>query len=189
MKIENDNIGNEKIEDEKTEDEKNMIREDIIKEYIDHIRNISELSDEEIESILADAVGKDQELLEIIEKLLFKRKNIKEKLVQIDIVCSCDDTSEDIHDILDIFEDIEYAYLMGDIVDELEDTGYADPRRVIVDALRTILYIDSIDEDDNVFIALNEKGEKLWKQYNSEKGIVKGIEKGVEDEVEERVEK
>lgn len=162
------------------EKEKNetIDREEIIEKYIEHVRNISELDDDEIESVINDAIEEDEEVLDVLQKFLVKREKIREKVVTLDIdtnaqeeseedQCKDDDNKEDIKDIIGIFEYIDDALLLEDIIQELKDLGYVSPGDVILDALRDeLLYVDDIDDDGNIYLALAESGEKLWELKN-----------------------
>lgn len=168
-------IGEMVIEDKVVEEQNKNDRENIIYNYIQHIRNISELNDDEIESVIDDAIEEDEELLDILRKFLEKRGKIREKVVAVEIETRDEDDDdrdedkkkEEIDDILDAFDDPDYAYPLEDIIQSLEESGHADPGTVVVCAINdNILYVDSIDEDEVVYIALTEKGDTLWEVRN-----------------------
>jgi hypothetical protein len=148
--------------------EEKMGKEQIIENYIDHIRNISELTDEEIESVINDAIEEDDEFLEVLGTFLNKRDKIREKLVTLDVVKEDEERAdeEEIEDLVSTFEDIDNAYPIEEIMERLKKTGYANPGQVIFDALEDMLYIDSIEDDGTIYFALTSTGEKLWESLN-----------------------
>ena len=160
----------EKTTEEKTTEEK---REETIENYIDHIRNMSEITDEEMESVLDEVIEEDEELLDILAKLSSKIEKISDKIIVI-IAEKEDggrekekDESHEIDDILEAFGDADCAYPLEDIIDSLKDSGYADPGTIIVDAITDgILCVDSIEEDETIYIALTKEGESLWESCN-----------------------
>lgn len=173
----------EKITEKETGDAKEKIvgntegridKEDIY-DYIEHIRNISKLADDEIESIIIDAIEEDEELLEILKKFLEKSEKISElvndKIESIENETIGEDgdkaKKKEINDILKTFEDSDYAYPLADVIGSLEDIGYERPGTIIVGAIKDkILYIDDIDEDQTIYIALTEEGGSLWESRN-----------------------
>ena len=174
MTIEEKTIGTE----EKTEEK--IDREDAIQNYIDHIRNMSEITDEEMESVLDDIIEEDEELLDILEKLSSKIEKLSDKIIVIlaekedevkekeeDEDKERDERREEIDNIIDAFDDADYAYPVEEIIESLRDSGYADPGKVIVDAISEgILCVDSIDEDEIMYFALTKEGESLWELRN-----------------------
>ncbi len=162
----------EMVIEEKVIEEK-MNKEDIIDNYIEHIRNMSELTDDEIESVVDEAIEEDEELLDVLEKFLEKRQNIREKVVRIEIETGeededKDEKKEEIDDLLEAFEDPDYAYPLEDITKSLRDSGYTDRGTVIIDALgENILCVDSIEDDEITYLALTKEGEALWKLRNT----------------------
>ena len=169
--IEEKTIGEIVIEDEEKSIEEKMSKEDIIDNYIEHIRNISELTDDEIESVINEAIEEDEELLDVLEKFIEKRQNIREKIVRIDIETrdeDKDEKKEEIGDLLEAFDDPDYAYPLEDIMESLRDSGHTDPGTIIVDAIsKNILCIDSIEDDETTYIALTKEGEALWELCNA----------------------
>ncbi len=171
-----------------------MDKEEVIEKYIEHIRNISELSDEEIESVVEDAIVEDEELLDILEQFLVKRENIKEKIVELDVIKEekeekdneeqeekeekdneeeeekeekdNEEEEEEQVDLLNTFDEVGYAYPLDDILERLKITGYTNPSSVVTDAIDDLLYVDSLDDDGTVYFALTEKGEKLWESMH-----------------------
>ena len=146
---------------------------EIIDNYIDHIRDVSELTDVEIALVMDDIFEEDEEYLDILEKFLSRRERISEKIEFIKEdrdekeEKDKDERREEIEDILEAFDDADYAYPLEDIIQSLKDSGYADPGTVVVDAMSDgILCIDSIDEDEVVYFALTKKGEALWESCN-----------------------
>ena len=62
------------------------------------------------------------------------------------------------YDVMKIFEDADYAYPLEDVIEELRKFGYVNPGSVILSSLqREILYIDSIEDDGTVFLAVTEE--------------------------------
>ena len=164
--------------EEKTNDETIKMaetsKEDIIDNYIDHIRNISELTDVEIALAIDDTIDEDEEFLDILEKFLSRGEKIDEKIEFIKEDRDekedkdKDERREEIDDILDAFDDADYAYPLEEIIQSLRDSGYPDPGTTIVDAINDgILCMDSIDEDDVTYITLTKEGESLWKSHNT----------------------
>ena len=61
-------------------------------------------------------------------------------------------------DIMKIFEDADYAYPLEDIIEELRKFGYVSPGSVVLGALqRDVLYIDSIEDDGIIYLAVTEE--------------------------------
>ena len=152
-------------------EDKKMNKEDIIDNYIEHIRNMSELTDDEIESVIDEAIEDDEELFDVLEKFLEKRHNIREKVVRIEIETNEDkeEKRKEIDGILEAFDDPDCAYPLEDIIESLKDSGYADPGIVIVDAIgENILCVDSIENDETMYLALTKEGETLWELHNSD---------------------
>lgn len=148
-------------------EEEKMEKEDIIDNYIEHVRNMSELTDEEIESVINDVIEEDNEFLEILEKFLGKRDEIREKLVILNTQKKDDDVDkEEREDLVNTFEDIDNAYPIEEIAERLKEAGYANPGQVIFDAMEDLLYIDSIEDDGTIYFALTYAGEKFWKSLN-----------------------
>ena len=164
--------------DDKTTEEKmtenKMDKEEIIDNYIDHIRDVSELTDVEIALVIDDAIEEDEEFLDILEKLLSRREKLSEKIIFIKEdrgekeEKDKDEKREEIDDILEAFDDDDYAYPLEELIESLRDSGYADPGTVIVDAISDgILCVDSIDEDEVTYLALSKEGESLWESHNA----------------------
>ena len=171
MTTEEKTIGN--IENKISETEEKMGREEIIENYIDHIRNMSELTDEEMESVLDDVIEEDEELLDILEKLSSKIEKMSDKIILIiedkedENKEEKDKKREEIDDVLEAFDDADYAYPLADIIDSLRDSGCADPATAVADAINDgILCVDSIEEDGTLYLALAKKGESLWELRN-----------------------
>ena len=66
--------------------------------------------------------------------------------------------------IAELFDDseetIELSYLSKQLLDEY---GYTKPNRLIRDALLDgLLYVDTIEDDDSVMLALTDWGESVW---------------------------
>ena len=103
--------------EEKTNDETIKMaetsKEDIIDNYIDHIRNISELTDVEIALAIDDTIDEDEEFLDILEKFLSRGEKIDEKIEFIKEDRDekedkdKDERREEIDDILDAFDDAD----------------------------------------------------------------------------------
>ncbi len=153
------------VEEEKMGEE--MEKVDIIDNYIEHVRNMSELTDEEIESIINDVIEEDNEFLEILEKFIGKRDEIREKLVILGAQKKDEDIDEEEReDLVNTFEDIDNAYPIEEITERLKEAGYTNPGQVIFDAMEDLLYIDSIEDDGTIYFALTYAGEKFWKSLN-----------------------
>lgn len=57
-----------------------------------------------------------------------------------------------------IFDDPECAYSLIDVMEELEEIGYENPGGIITLALQdNVLYVDSIDKDGTVYLALRSE--------------------------------
>lgn len=165
----------EKTEEKTTEEniveksEDIIDKEDIIDGYIEHIRNISKLANEEIESIIIDVIDEDKEFLEILRKFLEESEKISE-LVNDKIESNTNEEEgdktekkEEIDDILEAFDDSDYAYPLEDLTKSLRDTGRENPGAIILGAINDkILYIDDIDEDETMYLALTPEGTSLW---------------------------
>lgn len=72
---------------------------------------------------------------------------------------------EENHDIVDdikkIFENYEYAYPLEDIIEEIKNLGYKNPGMIITNAIQDdLLYVDSIEDDGIVYLALIEQDEE-----------------------------
>lgn len=177
-KVEEKTIGEMVIESSVEEKEK-MNKEDIIDSYIEHIRDMSELTDDDITSVIEDTIEEDQELLDILRKFLEKSENIIEKIVSIEVETDEKkieknirdgmnaEKKEEIDDLLGAFDDLDYAYPLEDIIQTLQESEYTDPGTIITDAINDkLLYVDSIDEDNTVYIALTDEGDSLWELRN-----------------------
>jgi len=163
----------EKTEEKATEEkeiiEKTEDQEDVIDGYIDHIRNTSKLANDEIGSIIIDIIEKDVEFLEILRKFLEDSEKMSE-LVNDKIESAEEEEGGDkaekkekIDDILEAFDDSDYAYPLEDIMKSLRDTGRENPGTIILDAINDkILYVDDIDEDETMYLALTKEGASLW---------------------------
>lgn len=153
------------VEEEKMGEK--MEKVDIIDNYIEHVRNMSELTDEEIESVINDVIEEDNEFVEILEKFIGKRDEIREKLVILDAQKKDEDIDEEEReDLVNTFEDIDNAYPIEEITERLKEAGYTNPGQVIFDAMEDLLYIDSIEDDGTIYFALTYAGEKFWKSLN-----------------------
>lgn len=61
-------------------------------------------------------------------------------------------------DILKIFTDGEYAYVLEDVLKKLTEMGYVNPGIAILHAIQNeMLYIDHIENDGTVYIATVEE--------------------------------
>ena len=64
------------------------------------------------------------------------------------------------NDIMGLFEDPEYAYPLEDIISELKELGYSNPGSVVLCAMQDdILYVDSIEDNGTVYVALVDHDE------------------------------
>lgn len=69
---------------------------------------------------------------------------------------NCDATN----DIMKIFENPEYAYPLEDIMSELRELGHSNPGTIITCAIQDeLLYVDNIEDDGTVYIALVDQDE------------------------------
>jgi len=69
-------------------------------------------------------------------------------------------------DIIDIFESPDDALPISDILEELKDK-HDDPGDIIKDAIdEELIYIDTIDKDGTVYLALTDAGEEIWNMIN-----------------------
>lgn len=84
------------------------------------------------------------------------------------------DTFEEIErsdrdDIVNIFDDIDNALALSDIIAELKKLKYENPGGSIKKAIDDdILYVDDIESDGTVYIALSSIGEMIWEYQNSD---------------------
>lgn len=63
-------------------------------------------------------------------------------------------------DMLKIFTDNEYAYVLEDVIKKLAEMGYSNPGTVVLHTIQDeILYIDHIEDDGTVYIATVEDEE------------------------------
>ncbi len=61
-------------------------------------------------------------------------------------------------DLLTIFTDNEYAYMLEDVLSKMTEMGYTEPGIAILHAIQDeILYIDHIENDGTVYIATVEQ--------------------------------
>lgn len=66
-------------------------------------------------------------------------------------------------DIVNLFEHINDAVLLSDLISTLKDSGYNNSGEMIKDAIENgILYIDEIEDENTIYIALTDKGEDIW---------------------------
>jgi len=70
----------------------------------------------------------------------------------------CDISEEDI---LDIFADSEYSYLLDDVIKRLSEIGYNNPGTSVLYAIQDgILCIDDIEDNGAVYLAFVEGNEE-----------------------------
>lgn len=137
-----------------------MEREEIIEGYIRYMRIAARLSDDILIRAINGLVDEDPELLNKMESLAFKNEKISP--VVTGDKRECDQEG----DIVEIFDDINEALPITDIEHELTESGYSEysnAYKVIYHAIRDdLLYIDDIESDGTIYLALTDKGEALW---------------------------
>ena len=63
-------------------------------------------------------------------------------------------------DIMGIFEKPDCAYPLEDIIEELKKLGYPNPGPIVLYAIQDeLLYIDSIEDDGVVYLAIEDQEE------------------------------
>lgn len=134
-----------------------MEREEIIDGYIKYMRIAARLNDEILRKVISVSVDEDPELLNQMENVISKKENIFP-------VSGIDKKGQDEEgDIVNIFKDINEASPMENIECDLTELGYSNAYEVIYHAIRDdLLYIDDIESDGTIYIALTDKGEALW---------------------------
>lgn len=134
-----------------------MEREEIIEGYIRYMRIAARLSDELLTKAINELVDENPELLNKMEDLISKKENIYS-------MASIDKKGKDRDaDILNIFEDIEDSLSIKDIEQELVESGYSNAYEIIYHAIKgDLLYIDDIEPDGVIYLALTDRGEALW---------------------------
>lgn len=147
-----------------------MNNEEIIERYIGHIRKVSESDDEEIRSVIERLIENDPESLEALEKFLSKMDRIMPIEIDVETRHEEDEFDDKEHtekaDIVNIFSNIDDAIPIEDIANELDELGYQHPGKIIGRAIGNILYIDDIEDDGSIYVALTSTGEELWKENN-----------------------
>ncbi len=147
-----------------------MNSEEIIEKYIGHIRKVSESDDEEIRPVIERLIENDPESLEILEKFLSKMDRIMPIEIDINTKHKEDEDDNKEHtengDIVDMFFNINDAIPIEDIANELDELGYQHPGKIIGNAMENILYIDDIEDDGSIYVALTSTGEELWREHN-----------------------
>lgn len=147
-----------------------MNSEEIIEKYIGHIRKVSESDDEEIRSVIDRLIENDPESLEILEKFLSKMDRIMPVDIEIETKDENDEENNKGHnekdDIVNMFYNIDDAIPIEDIANELEELGYRHPGKIIGSVMEDILYIDDIEDDGSIYVALTIAGEELWREHN-----------------------
>lgn len=134
-----------------------MEREEIIDRYIRYMRISARLSDDVLRKAINEIIDKDPELLSKMESIISKK--IKISPLTGDDEAECDQES----DIVEVFDDVDDALPITDIEYELVESGYSNANEVIHHAIRDdILYVDGIDPDGVIYLALTDKGETLW---------------------------
>lgn len=134
-----------------------MEKEEIIDGYIRYMRIAARLSDDILGRAINQLIDENPELLEKMESLIFKRGDISP--IEAD-----DKTGSDREgDIVEVFSDVNEALPITDIEKELTESGYSNAYEVIYHAIRDdLLYIDDIEPDGIIYLALTDKGEALW---------------------------
>ncbi len=64
-------------------------------------------------------------------------------------------------DIAKVFENPEYAYPLEDVLEEFKKLGYTDVGKTVLYAIQDdLLYVDNIEDDGTVYIAVVEDDEE-----------------------------
>ncbi len=64
-------------------------------------------------------------------------------------------------DITKVFENPEYAYPLEDVLEEFKKLGYTDVGKTVLYAMQDdLLYVDNIEDDGTVYIAVVEDDEE-----------------------------
>lgn len=100
--------------------------------------------------------GRNMEKAEIVESGELREPGEHEEEI-------CDISEEDI---LDIFVDSDYSYLLDDVIKRLSEMGYSKPGTSILYAIQDgILCIDDIEDNGAVYLAFVENGEEEKLEY------------------------
>lgn len=68
--------------------------------------------------------------------------------------------------LINIFDDIDDALPLSDIMRILKELGHDNAAEIIIDAIReNILYVDDLEDDGKIYIALADLGEEMWDNY------------------------
>lgn len=137
-----------------------MDKEEIIENYIRYMKIATRLDDEDLKRTINEMIEESPELLEKIEALLCEKERItsseKEK-----------NEKNETDTVIDIFSDINEALPLENVISELKELGYSNTGAAILRTLQDgYLYMDDIESDGTVYIALTEKGETLWELIN-----------------------
>lgn len=74
---------------------------------------------------------------------------------------------DQIETIVLLFDEPDTTWDILYIIKQIEKKGYAKPQRVMRDALRDgLLYVDNIESDNTIMVALTEWGEHVWDELN-----------------------
>lgn len=85
-----------------------------------------------------------------------------------DINANIEENKDVTSDIIAIFNP-EYAYPLEDIMGELRTLGYSNPGSVVLCAIQDdILYVDSIEDDGTVYIAIVDNDENKGDENKGE---------------------
>jgi hypothetical protein len=142
-----------------------MISNDVVEKYIGHVRKVAESDDEEIKSVISRMIENDPESSDILDRFLSKMDRIMPIEIKVKKTEEIDeDERNEQEDLVGIFNNMDDAISVNDMVEELSDLGYAHPGKVINNAIDDILYIDDVEDDATIYVALTSSGEDLWKE-------------------------
>lgn len=134
-----------------------MEREEIIDDYIRYMRIAARLSDDVLRRAISEVVDEYPELLEKMEYIISKKKDISQ--VETEDKTEADQES----DLVNIFDNINEALPIVDMENDLTQSGYTNSYEIIYNSIRDdIIYIDGIEPDGTIYLALTDKGEALW---------------------------
>lgn len=69
--------------------------------------------------------------------------------------------------IVQMFDTIDDALPLTDMAQDLRELGYASASRIIRDAIQEgLLYVDAVEDDGTVYLALTDWGEEIWEELN-----------------------
>lgn len=72
-------------------------------------------------------------------------------------------------DLINMFDGVDDALPLTDMIHALEECEHDDPGKIIKDAIENgILYIDEIEDENLIYIALTNVGEEMWEAYHED---------------------